>query len=345
MAFKNIKGHSRIIILLQRSIIAERISHSYLFVGPESVGKKTAALNFSKVINCLKPRYYEKSIIDCCDLCENCKKIDGQIHPDIYLIAPAKNSIKIEQMKEIQAGSQFKPSLARWKIVIIEQAQTMTVEAANCILKILEEPPEYMLFIILATNVFLLPPTVVSRCQLFHFNLLSPELIVEILEDKFNIKPDKALLYSSIANGRADRAIELLQKKDLEKFRGDIIDLISGEKGEYIWKINLEKDKINICKLNVYKISEKMVLSFPSEKLSVFLDFIMLWYRDLFIFKTLKSRDKLINIDKLRIIKNEIEHLSLEELQERLDYISKFKENINKNVNTRLLLENFVSML
>jgi len=345
MAFKDIKGHRRIIVLLQRAIIAGRIFHSYLFVGPESIGKKTVALNFAGILNCSNPRYYEEELVDACGKCKSCKKMKTGNHPSLSLIEPEESSIKIEQMKKIQETIYFKPVMGQWHIIIIDRAEAMTTEAANCILKLLEEPPPYVIFAIISSNEFLLPSTVVSRCQLFRFNLLSPGILRDLLQNKWNMTEDKALLYSSIANGRIDRAIELSKKKDMEEFRGDIIDLISGTKGEYIWKINLEKNKISILKLNIYKTSEKVTFSFPSDRINMFFDFILLWYRDLIVFKMLKARDKLINIDKLRIIQNEIDDLSLDRLYYLFEGVTKMKDNIRKNVNTRLVLENFISMI
>ena len=345
MAFKDIKGHNRITVLLQRAIIADRISHSYLFVGPESTGKKTTALNFAKTLNCKKPRYYEKELVDACEGCKNCKRINSSNHPAVTIIEPLENSIKIEQVKNMQETVYFKPVDALWHVIIIDKAEAMTNEAANCILKLLEEPPSYVIFLLLAINEFLLPATVVSRCQLFRFNLLSPQILKDLLQDMPGINEEKASLYSSIANGRVDRALDLIKKKNLEQFRGNIIDLVTGTKGEHIWKVSTEKDKINIVKLNIYKNSEKNTFAFPSKKLDLFFDFVLMWYRDLLIFKMLKARDKLINIDKLRIIRNEVEDMELEEIYSLIENVTKFKDSLRKNVNSRLVMENFVSIL
>jgi DNA polymerase-3 subunit delta' len=342
MAFKDIKGHNRAIILLQKAIMSGRVSYSYLFVGPESVGKKTTALNFAKVLNCTAPLYKDMTV-DCCEICNNCQKINAHNHPNIILIKPEGSSIKIEQIKEIQEKIQFKPLSGKWQLVIIEQSETMTKEAANSILKLLEEPPSYIVIILISTNLHLLLPTIVSRCQVFRFNLLSPDLIQELLINILNISGETASLYGSIANGRVDRAIEMSEKKDMEEFRRNIIELVSGKKGDYIWKVSTEKDKINIEKISIYRDMEKKSFRFSSNNLSLFFEFILLWYRDLLILKELGDRKRLINIDHLEILEQDARHMSIEELFSRISIVNQSKENIKKNINIRLMIENFIN--
>jgi len=342
MALKDIKGHNRAILLLQKAIISGRISYSYLFVGPESVGKKSTALNFAKVLNCTAPLYKDMTV-DCCEACNNCRKINSGNHPNVISIRPEGNTIKIEQIKEIQEKIQFKPLSGKWQMVIIEQADTMTREAANSILKLLEEPPSYIVIILISTNLHLLLPTIVSRCQVFRFNFLSHALIQELLVKILNISEETASLYGSIANGRVDRAIDLAEKKDLEEFRRNIIEMVSGKKGNYIWKVSTEKDKINIDKISIYRDIEKKSFHFPSNNLSLFFEFILLWYRDLLILKELGDKKRLINIDQLGILQQEAGHISTEELLTGISIATQSKENIKKNINTRLMIENFIN--
>ncbi len=342
MAFKDIKGHSRAILLLQKAIISGRISYSYLFVGTESVGKKSTALNFAKVLNCKAPLYRDMTV-DCCESCNDCKKINSNNHPNLLLIRPEGSSIKIEQIKEIQEKIQFKPLNGKWQVIIIEQSETMTREAANSILKLLEEPPSYIVIILITTNLHLLLPTIVSRCQVFRFNLLSPALIQELLIKILNISGESASLYGSIANGRVDRAIDMSEKKELEEFRRNIIEIVSGKKGDYIWKVSTEKDKINIDKVSIYRDTEKKSFHFSSDNLSLFFEFILLWYRDLLILKELGDKKRLINIDHLGILQQEAKNMSAEELISVISIINQTKENIKKNVNIRLMIENFIN--
>lgn len=342
MAFKDIKGHNRAILLLQKAIISGRISYSYLFVGPESVGKKSTALNFAKVLNCKTPLYGDM-IVDCCEACSDCQKINSNNHSNVLLIRPEGSSIKIEQIKEIQEKIQFKPLNGKWQLIIIEQSETMTKEAANSILKLLEEPPSYIVIILITTNLHLLLPTIVSRCQVFRFNLLSPALIQELLVKILNISGESASLYGSIANGRVDRAIDMSEKKELEEFRRNIIEIVSGKKGDYIWKVSTEKDKINIDKVSIYRDTEKKSFHFSSDNLSLFFEFILLWYRDLLILKELGDKKRLINIDRLGILQQEASRISTEELLSWISVASQSKENIKKNVNIRLMIENFIN--
>ncbi len=342
MAFKDIKGHNRVILLLQKAIISGRISYSYLFVGPESVGKTSTALNFAKVLNCNAPLYRDITV-DCCEACNDCRKINSNNHPNVLLIRPEGSSIKIEQIKDIQEKIQFKPVNGKWQLVIIEQCETMTKEAQNSILKLLEEPPSYIVIILISTNLHLLLPTIVSRCQIFRFNLLSPALIQELLIKMLNISVESASLYGSISSGRVDRAIDMSEKNELEEFRRNIIEMVSGKKGDYIWKVSTEKDKINIDKVSIYRDMEKKSFHFSSDNLTLFFEFILLWYRDLLILKELGDKKRLINIDHLGILQQEAARISTEELLAGISIVNQSKENIKKNVNIRLMVENFIN--
>jgi len=181
MVKEDIVGHKRQLQLLEKIIERKRIPHAFLFEGPEGIGKKKVALWFLSALNC-KTKEGKG-----CNECSSCLKIERLTHPDLYLIKPQGDSIKIEQIREAEKILQYKPLEAKWKGLLIEDADKMTVEAANAFLKSLEEPPPWTVIILITQSSDALPSTVRSRCQKIRFFPLNPEETEDILK-KMGIK-------------------------------------------------------------------------------------------------------------------------------------------------------------
>ena len=162
MSFNNIIGNEKIKSYLQEFINNKAISHSYLFSGQDGIGKKLFAREFAKMILCLsdnKP----------CNSCSSCIKFDSNNNPDFLQIEPDRNSIKISQIREMQKNVYEKPILSNKKVFIIDESEKMTEEAQNSLLKTLEEPPEYMVIILISSNENKLLNTIKSRCLKINF--------------------------------------------------------------------------------------------------------------------------------------------------------------------------------
>lgn len=162
MSFNNIIGNEKIKSYLQEFINNKAISHSYLFSGQDGIGKKLFAREFAKMILCLsdnKP----------CNICSSCIKFDSNNNPDFLQIEPDGNSIKISQIREMQKNVYEKPILSNKKVFIIDESEKMTEEAQNSLLKTLEEPPEYMVIILISSNENKLLNTIKSRCLKINF--------------------------------------------------------------------------------------------------------------------------------------------------------------------------------
>ena len=228
--FETILGNEKNKQILQKSIQNNTISHSYMFVGIQGIGKKIIAKEFAKNILCLNQENKNSNTI--CT-CKSCIEFETNNNPDFSIIEPDGNSIKIEQIRELQKRIQEKPIISNSKVYIIDNADMMTQEAQNCLLKTLEEPPEYATIILIGSNENLFLPTIKSRCMILHFEPISNENIKKYLQTELAISNiDDEML--DIFQGSIGKAIELKDKKEeYEKIiafvenldKKDIIDL------------------------------------------------------------------------------------------------------------------------
>lgn len=254
--FENIIGNTNIKTVLEKSIKQNKLSHSYLFVGTQGIGKKMIATEFAKMILCLDDNKY-------CNHCKSCIEFDTNNNPDFVLISPDGNNIKIEQIRDIQKRIQEKPIISEKKVYIIDNADLMTTEAQNCLLKTLEEPPEFAVIVLIGSNSNTFLPTIKSRCTIMNFNKISDEEMTKYLREKCDVKNiDQNMLY--MYQGSIGKALELKEKqeeyKNIENIinninKYDLIDFINNAEILYKSKeeINDILDYINVILFNKAK--------------------------------------------------------------------------------------------
>src|SRR3990172_7806680 len=180
MALKDIIGQEKAITILRRTLSRGRVSSAYLFTGESGIGKRLAALNFAKVLNCLSP--VDDQQPDACDACDSCRKIDAGSHPDLVTVSPEKDEIRVDEIRALEDTLSFKPFEGRKKVVIVDDADRMNQSAANAFLKTLEEPPDESLIILVASNPDRLPETIRSRCSRIRFAPLSLQACREVIQ-------------------------------------------------------------------------------------------------------------------------------------------------------------------
>lgn len=260
--FENIIGNEKNKNILERTIELNKISHSYIFWGTEGIGKKVIAKEFLKKILCLQDHNNN------CD-CKSCIEFDSNNNPDFQLLEPNDGKIKIEQIREMQRKVAEKPIISDKKVYVIDNADTMTTEAQNCLLKTLEEPPEYITIILICSNEDNLLSTIKSRCTRMHFEPINDEEVKKYINLEF---PEQQISENIIklAQGSIGKALKLNEKKDIyeniEKIllsmqNKDLIEIVqmSGEIYKSKEEINLILEYINVLLLKLSKQNIKYI--------------------------------------------------------------------------------------
>ncbi len=319
MSFKNILGHQRPITLLQRAIKNEKVVNSYLFLGNEGIGKKTVALQFAKALNCLEG---ETEPGDACDHCASCKKIDSALHPDVLVIEPEGQTIKVDQVRQMQRQLAYKPYEGKRRVCILTAADRMAPHIPNTLLKTLEEPPLHTVIILLANNSKFILPTILSRCQSVRFNPLPIDMVSKWLMEGKPFDEAEAHLLASLSEGSPGKALEIQ------------------EEIRQIPREELLKDWVGLKSLSFEKIGG-WVDSLPSqrENLLLMLEVAKTLLRDLVMVKTLKNGQKLIHSDLLRVMEPMATNWSLSSLLKRMEVLHQTTLAIRANANTSLALE------
>ncbi len=217
-------GQERAEAILARALSQDRLSHAYLFVGPESTGKHTAALLLAQAVNCAS-----RIDTNACGACESCRRIAAGTHPDVrVLLAGSKSgqNISVEQIREVRQDVARRPILGRRKLYLIPNAEAMNEEAANALLKTLEEPPNDVTLILMATSPTRVLPTLLSRCQVVRFGLASAEAIREWLTGD-GMAPATAAALAISSGGRPGLARRWSREPEALERRRQVLELLA----------------------------------------------------------------------------------------------------------------------
>ena len=244
--FSDIIGNDKLKKELIHSVEINKTSHSYLFIGTEGIGKKLIAEEFAKMLLAVK---------------------DTENSPDFSIIEPDGNSIKIEQIREFQKKVSEKPIISNKKVYIINDSDKMTVEAQNCLLKTLEEPPEFVTIILIGSNENSFLSTIKSRCMILHFEKISDEQIQKYLQDNYQTEINSKIMLEA-CQGSIGKALEIKDKQELYQNteqvvnsleRKDKIDILN--MSDFIYKSKDDKLEIlnymNVLFINLAKINSK----------------------------------------------------------------------------------------
>jgi DNA polymerase-3 subunit delta' len=322
MSFKNVLGHSKPIALIQRAIKNEKVVNSYLFLGSEGIGKKYVALQFAKALNCLEG---EVERGDACDHCSSCKKIDHAVHPDVLLIEPEGQNIKVDQVRQMQRDLAYRPYEGKRRICILTAADRMAPNMSNILLKTLEEPPLHTVIILLANNARFILPTILSRCQAVRFNPLPVSLVSQWLREGRGFEETEAHLLANLSEGSPGKALEI--QEEIRQIPRD----------------ELLKEWVGLKSLSFEKIGS-WVGSLPSqrENLLLIIEVAKTLLRDLVMVKILGKKLTLIHLDLLKVMVPIATHWSLTSLLKRMEILHQTSLAIRANANTSLALESMM---
>ena len=319
-------GQTRAVSLLQHSLESGTLAHAYLFVGPAHIGKMTLAINLAQALNC------EASGRPCLE-CASCQKIDAGSHADVRTIGLTRNEdaaeaklIGIDQIKEMQHSANLPPFEGKHKVFIIDNAELLSIEAANCLLKTLEEPVEKITFILLTINEKLLPATVVSRCQRLELPPLSIAEEASALIDRWGIEPERAKLLAGLSHGCPGWALTAHgDEKLLQQHHEGLDRLFSILKADYEER---------------FAYVAQLATRFSQSRGAVY-DILDLWldyWRDLMLVK-LGCHDMITNVDRKDELVEVARGYRLDQIKAFIESIGSATEQLRQNVNTRLALE------
>jgi DNA polymerase-3 subunit delta' len=313
-------GQDKVLSLLDYCLKAGAVAHAYLVVGPRHVGKRTLAVNLAQALNCTESEVP-------CGECRSCLRILAGKHADVTAIGlDSKTEIGIDDMRELQRLASLPPYEGKCKVFIIDEAEYLSTEAANSLLKILEEPPPSVVWLLLAAEEQRLLPTIMSRCQRLELKPVPSERIQEALVNLHKADIDKAKLLAQLCHGRLGWAISALEADDILDQRSIRIDgLVS------LLSAGLEQR---------FAYAQELAGQFSqnrragAEVTEVWFD----WWRDLMLIKG-GCKQGIVNVDYETTLQKQARGLSLAEIRDFLGKLCSLQEDISRNVNPRLAWE------
>jgi DNA polymerase-3 subunit delta' len=229
MRFADIVGHENAKAILQRFYAEQKIPHALLFHGKEGVGKRTTALAFFSLINCVNPTNDH----DSCGECHSCKQISALSSPDLYVIQKAeeKTVIGIDVCRDVLSRTFFKPVSARYRCILLDNAHFLSPEAGNAMLKVLEEPPRNNIFVLVTDCPDSMLPTIVSRCCALPFGALSEAQVLAVLKRVMPEEEEQKLVdVSMVSKGSVSRALSMLKSGiDRRLFMQGLVEAVMGD--------------------------------------------------------------------------------------------------------------------
>ena len=317
--FHDIIGQEQIKEHLQNAISAKKISHAYIINGEKSSGKEFIARVFAMTLQC------EKGGTEPCQECHSCKQALSDNQPDIIYVSHEKpNTISVDDIRaQINNDIAIKPYSSPYKIYIMNEAEKMTPQAQNAILKTLEEPPEYAVIMLLTSNVDALLPTIQSRCVRLDLKVVDDSLVKKYLMERLHVPDYQAEIDASFAQGSIGRAKEAATSEEFSRMT---------EKALKILKY--------VNTMEVYELSDEIkALSDEKQNISDYLDIFQFWFRDVLMFKATQEVDNLVFKQEINYIKEQASQRSYENLEKILEALEKTKVRLRANVNFELALE------
>ncbi len=317
--FRDIIGQQQIKEHLQNALSTGKVSHAYIINGEKSSGKEFIAKVFAMALQC------EKGGTEPCQECHSCKQALSGNHPDIIKVVHEKpNSIGVDDIRsQVNSDIAVKPYSSAYKVYIINEAEKMTAQAQNAILKTLEEPPAYGVILLLTTNANSLLSTIRSRCVMLDMKPVADNLVKEYLCNKLQVPDYKAEVCAAFARGNVGKAKVLATSEEFDNIKAEALALL-----KYIQDMDLNEIVAAVKKVMEYKLEIKD-----------YLDICAIWYRDALLFKATNDMNHLIFREEIQALRRTAQRSSYEGIENIIKALDTAKRRLDANVNFELVME------
>lgn len=318
-SFSEIVGHEQIKEHMQAAIRDKKPFHAYLFQGEEGVGKEALARTFAAGLQC-----QSESTDKPCKECVSCRQMESGNQPDVIWVTREKASLGVDEIREQLCNTMdIKPFSSPYKIYLVPEAEKMTEAAQNALLKTIEEPPEYGIVILMTSNISALLPTIQSRCLTMEFRPLSTAVVESYVKEHCQVPDYQARASAAFAQGNLGKAMRYAKSEDFIERKDHIISLL-----RHVEQMDLSEMLAVIKDLGTRK-----------DEVRDYIDLMVLWYRDVLLFKATKDINQLLFQDEASYISREASHRSYEKIEEILQAFEKVKVRLRANVNFDITME------
>lgn len=316
--FEDVVGHEQLVWHLQSAIRQKKVSHAYLLCGEAGSGKRLIAEAFAKTLLC------EDGGIRACGRCKSCRQAESGNHPDLKVVVREKASLGVKEIREqVTSDAQIKPYGSNYKVYLIDEAEKMTEEAQNALLKTIEEPRSYAVFLILADRQELLLPTILSRCITLSLYPVAAEKIRRFLMEKRGVPDYLAESAAAFSGGLVGRAVRYAESETFLEQRNEVLHLVK-----------------SVDEMTMAEVIETVKrLAAHKDSVREYLELMLLWYRDVLLFKAAKDAEVLLFREEKDAVSAQAEKRSFENLQGIVDAIEQVKQRLRFNVNFENALE------
>ena len=317
--FSKILGHENIIGYFKNAISMEKVTHAYILNGQEKSGKMMLAEAFAMALQC------EQGGSKPCNTCHSCKQALNHNQPDIIYVTHEKpNTIGVEDIrKQINDDIVLKPYSSKFKIYIVDEAEKMNIQAQNALLKTMEEPPSYAVLLLLTTNADSFLPTILSRCVRLDLKAVPDSMIRKFLMEEKQVPSYQADICVAFAQGNVGKAIALASSDNFNEMKNSALQLI-----KRLNDIDLYEMMEAVKQISEYKL-----------EIQDYFDLMMIWYRDVLLYKATADANRLIFQEEIYSKKKEASHSSYEGIENILKALETAKVRLKANVNFELLIE------
>ena len=318
-SFSEIVGHEQIKEHMQAAIRDKKPFHAYLFQGEEGVGKEALARTFAAGLQCQSESTDKPG-----KECVSCRQMESGNQPDVIWVTREKASLGVDEIREQLCNTMdIKPFSSPYKIYLVPEAEKMTEAAQNALLKTIEEPPEYGIVILMTSNISALLPTIQSRCLTMEFRPLSTAVVESYVKEHCQVPDYQARASAAFAQGNLGKAMRYAKSEDFIERKDHIISLL-----RHVEQMDLSEMLAVIKDLGTRK-----------DEVRDYIDLMVLWYRDVLLFKATKDINQLLFQDEASYISREASHRSYEKIEEILQAFEKAKVRLRANVNFDITME------